>query len=55
MCIEGLVNFCVCQALTCAARNAQCGKIEDGCGGEIDCGKCGNKHECEDNRCVKED
>jgi len=43
------------QALTCAAAGAQCGKLEDRCGGEIDCGKCGKKHECEDNRCVKED
>jgi hypothetical protein len=55
VCIEGLYNFCLCQAFTCAAMHAQCGELEDGCGGEIDCGECGPKHECEDNRCVKEE
>jgi hypothetical protein len=31
---------CVCTPTTCAAHNANCGSIPDGCGGMLDCGSC---------------
>ncbi len=37
---------------TCATRDAQCGIIDDLCGGELDCGKCLPGSSCESGRCT---
>ena len=31
---------------------ATCGSVDDGCGGQMDCGGCGQDYACEDNACV---
>ena len=42
-----------CVQRTCAAARAECGRIVDGCGGEIDCGECSDGDgPCRQNRCV---
>jgi len=35
-----------CVATTCAAEGAECGSIEDGCGGSLDCGSCTAPETC---------
>lgn len=35
-----------CERTTCAAAGANCGQIEDGCGGKLDCGFCGGGLTC---------
>ncbi|HJL18718.1 MAG TPA: hypothetical protein RMH99_23855 [Sandaracinaceae bacterium LLY-WYZ-13_1] len=35
-----------CEPQTCAELRAQCGRIDDGCGTEIDCGECTAPEEC---------
>ncbi len=35
-----------CVPLTCAARGASCGSIDDGCGGTVDCGGCAGLATC---------
>jgi hypothetical protein len=35
-----------CTPQTCDDANAQCGKIGDGCGNELDCGECPNGFIC---------
>jgi len=42
---------CRCDA-TCADRGATCGKVADGCGGELACGTCGSAQTCSANKCV---
>ncbi len=39
-------GMCVCQPTTCAEAGAQCGSIDDGCGGTLDCGGCDGATEC---------
>ena len=36
---------------TCASLNYNCGKAEDGCGTELECGTCPARHYCKDNVC----
>ncbi|MGB0592547.1 MAG: hypothetical protein ACPGU1_22915 [Myxococcota bacterium] len=36
----GQDNVCGCTPTTCLAMGATCGALEDGCGGELDCGGC---------------
>jgi Lamin Tail Domain len=41
-----------CVATTCAAENAECGSIDDGCGNTLDCGTCTAPDTCgSDNTC----
>src|SRR5688572_1906560 len=35
-----------CQSTSCEAKGASCGSIPDGCGGELECGSCGEGHTC---------
>ena len=43
---------CMCVPTTCAAVGAQCGSIDDGCGGMLDCGGCPGAQTCgADNTC----
>jgi hypothetical protein len=42
-----------CTPTTCAKKGAECGKISDGCGHELDCGYCVfQSDDCEANQCV---
>ena len=41
-----------CNLGTCAGLNAECGTIDDGCGGVLACGTCGLGQGCSDNTCV---
>jgi hypothetical protein len=40
---------CECQPLDCSSA---CGRLDDGCGGQRDCGSCGAAQSCMNNRCV---
>lgn len=40
-----------CEPLTCEAQGFTCGRIDDGCGAEIECGRCGSGEACLRNRC----
>jgi hypothetical protein len=47
-----------CEPTTCEAEGKNCGYIDDGCGGEIQCGECPDGWECgvqEDNVCYSPD
>lgn len=44
-------NTCSCTPRTCAGAGAQCGAVDDGCGGTLDCGMCGEGQSCEMNIC----
>jgi hypothetical protein len=35
-----------CKPKTCAAANAECGSIDDGCGGKLSCGTCASPKTC---------
>ena len=48
-CVGGL---CQGACLTCAAANAECGAIADGCGATLDCGVCAPFEQCVGNRCL---
>src|SRR5690554_5593843 len=58
-CLEFDTAACVsdgeCAPKTCATEGAQCGAIDDGCGGTLDCGECAGDLSCggggEANRC----
>ncbi len=41
-----------CVPTTCAAENATCGTIPDGCGGTLTCGSCDSPYYCSTNQCV---
>lgn len=42
-----------CVPTTCFAHNATCGSLDDGCGGQLDCGYCEYQSDaCENNTCV---
>lgn len=42
-----------CVPTTCFAHNAMCGSLDDGCGGQLDCGYCEFQSDaCEGNTCV---
>ncbi|MCA9581714.1 MAG: hypothetical protein KC416_07955 [Myxococcales bacterium] len=45
---------CECdEGITCESAGAQCGDIDDGCGGTITCGECGGEGEsCSQNQCT---
>ena len=43
---SGCSNADDCQPQTCTDLGAQCGTIDDGCGGELDCGGCANNVSC---------
>ena len=40
-----------CQPLTCAEALAECGPLDDGCGGTLDCGACGGDQACVSGQC----
>lgn len=41
-----------CTPTTCAAVDAECGSISDGCGGSLNCGRCSSpEYSCNSNRC----
>lgn len=40
-----------CQSTTCAALGKNCGKIDDGCGAQLDCGECLPNAPCDQNVC----
>lgn len=42
----GTANVCGCPLRTCTEAGAQCGEIDDGCGGTLDCGGCGAGFGC---------
>lgn len=46
-----------CQVRTCAQAHAQCGAIDDGCGGSLECGECETNQRCQieetSSRCVR--
>jgi len=44
-------NRCGCTPTTCAAHNAHCGSINDGCGGTLPCGNCPGPQVCTSNAC----
>lgn len=47
---------CACEPRTCASIGAQCGTIDDGCGGTITCtDTCGNNEYCSGTSCVVQD
>ncbi len=50
-CQAGLCFAGACRRFNCADRLAECGTIDDGCGGTIDCGGCGAGERCDTNRC----
>jgi hypothetical protein len=37
---------CGCKPTTCAAAKAECGSIDDGCGGKLSCGTCASPQTC---------
>jgi hypothetical protein len=37
---------CTCTPTTCAAQNANCGQVPDGCGGFLSCGTCSGTDSC---------
>lgn len=44
----------ICNPVTCADRNAQCGHLDDGCGGILLCGTCTDPlPDCVNNQCIK--
>jgi hypothetical protein len=54
---EGITGYVwssgtVCTPRTCATAGAQCGTIQDGCGGTLSCGNCSPGNECDNNQCV---
>lgn len=42
-----------CKAKTCAQLTTECGQVDDGCGGKIDCGSCPDGKHCENGKCVE--
>ncbi|MEO6774834.1 MAG: hypothetical protein ABI467_17800 [Kofleriaceae bacterium] len=43
---EDAAGSAVCGLTSCAAQNAGCGPIGDGCGGQLDCGSCTTPETC---------
>lgn len=43
---------CTCKPVTCQSVAAECGQIPDGCGSQLDCGKCSSGLRCVANACV---
>jgi hypothetical protein len=43
-----------CVPATCASLGQECGQPNDGCGGTLDCGGCGNTELCDSGLCVEE-
>jgi hypothetical protein len=47
---------CACEPRTCASVGAECGTIDDGCGGTVTCSDtCGNNEYCSGTSCVVQD
>lgn len=42
----------ICNPTTCVAQGAECGRLQDGCGGTLLCGECSGGKECVANKCV---
>ena len=40
-----------CTPKTCEAAGVECGEIDDGCGGSVECGKCEDKNPCTKDLC----
>lgn len=53
--IQQLLCTTLDQCATECTPEQQCGSIDDGCGGTVDCGFCGGGQNCVDNQCVPED
>jgi hypothetical protein len=43
---QGFIHYGACVRTTCAAEGGPCGTIDDGCGGNLDCGACPTGKEC---------
>lgn len=41
-----------CQPASCQSLGARCGEAEDGCGGSLDCGACGDGELCDAHKCL---
>ncbi len=52
-CEDGQVchNGTCCTPVNCEAKHRECGALDDGCGGVLDCGKCDDKNICTDDYC----
>ena len=48
--LEGVIRICSPQ--TCASLGAECGQIDDNCGGTLMCGSCSGGKQCTNNKCV---
>jgi len=46
------VDDACCTPLTCAGLGWECGSGEDGCGGALDCGSCGDYGDCDAGSCT---
>ena len=44
----------ICNPVTCQGRGAECGRLDDGCGGVLLCGECQPPLDCMDNKCVNQ-
>jgi hypothetical protein len=42
-----------CEPLQCDLMVNNCGRLNDGCGGSVDCGECRGAFECRNNRCMR--
>jgi hypothetical protein len=42
---------CTCNPRTCGGESLDCGTTDDGCGGQLSCGTCGNGLACSTNHC----
>src|SRR5207247_9053579 len=50
---SGTPNVCGCTpSVKCADKGAECGSIDDGCGGALACGTCTADQSCTANKCV---
>lgn len=49
--MERVGDRCECVPRTCEDLGASCGAVEDGCGGTLECGTCGEGTDCVDGTC----
>ena len=50
--MDDCLGVCGGSATPAECSPATCGSVDDGCGGQMDCGGCGQDYACEDNACV---
>ena len=49
--LQGAGEAGACQPASCESLSARCGQAEDGCGGSLDCGTCGQGELCDGSEC----